>query len=91
MRKQKRTVRKSKTGPLILTVLGIVALIGVGLAIASRSNGATLRDSDTAFTVSTHAGQRAQAFTAISGNGQPYTMTPGDGRAKAIIFYMGYG
>lgn len=91
MRKQKRAVRKSKTGPLILALLGIVALIGVGLAIATRPTGTALRDSDTAFTISTHAGQHAQAFTAISGNGQQYTVTPGDGRPKAIVFYMGYG
>lgn len=91
MKKKKRVSRQSKTGPMILAVLGILAVVGVGLAIAYRTNGATLRASDTAFTVSTHAGQHAPAFTAISGNGQPYTMTPGDGRPKAIVFYMGYG
>ena len=83
--------RKASPGPLILVALGIVALIGAGVALASRSTGAALRDSDTAFTVSTHAGQPAPAFTALDAQGQSYSVTPGDGRPKAILFYMGYG
>jgi len=44
----------------------------------------------TTFDVPGHVGERAPAFTAVGVDGEPYTMTPGDGRPKVLIFYMGF-
>lgn len=94
MSKKKRARQKPRTGGLIAVALVIGAALFSGLVISQRSASNTrtgLRDTDTAFSVPTHVGQPAQDFTAIGVDGQPYTVTPGDGRPKALIFYMGYG
>ena len=97
MSRKRRTTRprpKPKTGLLIAGAL-VIGLIAIGgWAIAQQftpRSGSALRDSDTAFSIATHLGQPAPEFTAIGADGQPYTFTPGDGRPKAIVFYMGYG
>lgn len=93
MSKKKRATRQPKTALIITGVLVIGAVIIGGLWEPRRSasgGDGTLRDSDTAFSVSTHVGQPAPKFTAINVDGQPYTMTPGDGQPKAIVFYMGF-
>ena len=93
MSKKKRVTRKPKTGFIIAVALVIGAMILGGLLVSRRSPpGAnpTLRDSETAFSIPTHVGQPAPEFTAIGVDGQPYTVTPGDGRPKAIVFYMGF-
>ena len=93
MSKKRRGTPKSKTG-LIVTAIVVIGVIAIGgWAIAQQRTprtGATLRDTDTAFSLSTHVGQPAPEFTAIGADGQPYTVTPGDGRPKAIVFYMGF-
>ena len=88
-------VRKSNTANIILAIVVIGALVIGGLAvsqIATRGSGSetTSRESETTFSVPAHVGQPAPAFTAIGVDGLPYTVTPGDGRAKALIFYMGF-
>ena len=93
MSKKKRVTQKPKTGRLIAVALVIGAAIVGGLVVSQSSapgGGTALRDTDTSFSVPTHVGQPAPAFTAIGVDGQPYTVAPGDGRPKAIVFYMGY-
>ncbi len=93
MSKKKQATRKLKTGPIIAGLLVIGVLAVGGWAIAQQftpRTGATLRDSDTAFSIATHVGQPAPEFTATDVDGQPYTFTPGDGRPKVIVFYMGF-
>ena len=94
MIKKKRAKQKSKTAPLVAVALLIATILIGGLVIAKSSGSGdptTLRDTDTAFSILTHVGQPAPAFTAINVDGQPYAVTPSDGRPKAIIFYMGFG
>jgi cytochrome oxidase Cu insertion factor (SCO1/SenC/PrrC family) len=97
MSRKKRTPRTRKTGRLVAVVVVIVVGIVIlgGLAVLfQRPTGdaiARLRDSDSAFSVPTHVGQPAPKFTAINVDGQPYTVTPGDGRPKVLVFYMGLG
>ena len=93
MSKKKRARQKPKTSWLLAAalVLGGSILVGVLASRQSASEtGTALRDSDTAFSIPDLVGQPAPTFTAISVDGQPYTVTPGDGRPKAIIFYMGF-
>ena len=93
MSKKKRATQKPKTGQRIVVALVIGAVIVGGLVISQSSapgGGTALRDSDTTFSFSTLVGQPAPAFTAVGVDGQPYTVTLGDGRPKAIVFYMGY-
>lgn len=94
MSKKQRAARKPSAGKFVLAgaVVGIVVLAGLAVARwrpASNANG--LDETDTAFSISTRVGQPAPAFTAIGVDGQPYTLTPGDGRPKAIVFYTGFG
>ena len=95
MQKKRQEVRKLRTRQRIIAVALVVgALILGGVWIASRLNigsGTGLRNSDTALSVPDHVGQPAPAFTAVNVDGQPYQVKPGDGRAKAIVFYMGFG
>lgn len=93
MSKKRRMGRKRKMSQIIaLTgVIGATVLVGVSIARRSTLGGQpTLRDTDTAFSIPTHVGQPAPGFTAIDAQGEPYTFTPGDGRPKAIVFYMGF-
>lgn len=99
MRRKKRSKQKPKIGWLMAIILVIAAVIVTGIVVWQRSQpaqsaasgtGITLPDSDTAFTVPTHVGQPAPEFTATGVDGQPYTVTPGDGRPKVIVFYMGF-
>lgn len=77
--------------------LVIMVLLLGGLAVfrslqhSTSAAIAALKDSASALSVPTHVGQPAPKFTAIGANGQPYTVTPGDGRPKVIVFYMGFG
>ncbi len=94
MSNKRKTTRKPSSGKIVLAaaVIGIVILAGLAVTRrrpASSDNG--LEETDTTFSIPTHVGQPAPAFTAIGVDGQPYTLTPGDGRPKAIVFYMGFG
>ena len=95
MVKKRRAGQKLRTRQIIVVaavVVGVLILGGAWIVFRSGS-GATggLHNSDTAFSIPDHVGQPAPAFTAVAADGQPYTVTPGDGRAKAIVFYMGFG
>ena len=93
MSKKKRGPPKFKPAPLIAGALIVGAVIVGGIALWQRflPGGETaLRDSETAFSVPTHVGQPAPEFTAIGVDGQLYTLTPGDSRPKAIVFYMSF-
>ena len=94
-----RRERIRKPGRLIVVALVIIVVILGGFAVfrpSQRSPStsdaiAALKNSASALSVSTHVGQPAPKFTAIGANGQTYTVTPGDGRPKVIVFYMGFG
>lgn len=101
MSKQNR--RPTKSSPtankwLIVALAGVIVLIG-GLIAApaiSRNAGSggaqtNLPNSKNTFSVPTLVGQAALSFTATNVDGKPFTVTPGDGRAKVLVFYMGYG
>ncbi len=90
----RRVTGKPITGQILLAVAVLGIVIISALAVARQrpsSSDKGLRDIDTAFSVPTHVGQPAPAITAVGVGGQPYTLTPGDGRPKAIMFYMGFG
>ena len=95
MNKKRQVVRNHRTRQRIVVVALVVGVLIVGgVLLASRLNlgsGTGLGNSSTAFSVPDHVGQPAPAFTAVNVDGQPFTLKPGDGRAKAIVFYMGYG
>ena len=93
MIKKKREAQKIRNRRLVVAaavIVGVLILGGAWLVIRSGASGGP-SNSDTAFNVPDHVGQPAPAFTAVNVDGQPYTLKPGDGRAKAIVFYMGYG
>ena len=94
MPKKTRATRKPRLGLIVTAIvaIGVIAIGGWALAqqLTPRT-GAALRNSDTAFSLPAHVGQPAPEFTAINVDGQPYTFKPGDGRPKAIVFYMGFG
>ena len=94
MNKQRRAEQKLRNRQLmvIAAVVGVLILGGVWIAfrLGSGASGG-LHNSDTAFSLPDHVGQPAPAFSAVAADGQPYKVTPGDGRAKAIVFYMGFG
>ena len=94
MNKQRRAPQRLRTRQIIVVaaVVGVLILGGVWIAVHLGSGGSGgLRNSDTALSIPDHVGQPAPAFTAVAADGQPYKVTPGDGRAKAIVFYMGFG
>lgn len=95
MNKKRQAIRNHRTRQRIVAVVLVVGVLIVGgVWLASRLNlgsGTGLGNSSTAFSVPDHVGQPASAFTAINVDGQSYTLKPGDGRPKAIIFYMGFG
>ncbi len=91
---KRRVRRKSRTGPLIAVALVLGVVIVGGLILLSQrpapDTETALPDSDSAFSLPGRVGPPAPAFTALGVDGEPYTVTPGDGRPKAIIFYMGF-
>ena len=91
---RKRKCRKLRLRVLVITALGIGVAALTGVLLAQRPRGSVgesdLPNSETAFTVPDHVGEPAPAFSAIGVDGNPYTVTPGDGRPKALVFYMGY-
>jgi cytochrome oxidase Cu insertion factor (SCO1/SenC/PrrC family) len=93
MSKQKRATRTPKIGQIAVVALIVGVVIVGGLFISQRSSSGTaeLPDTDVAFSVLMRVGEPAPAFTAIAVDGQPYTFTPGDGRPKTLVFYMGFG
>ena len=93
MSKKKRGGRKPNFSQIAIIVLvsGAVIIGGLALLRPLISNAGTgLRNSDSAFSLPAHVGQTAPTFTAVGVDGQPYKVTPGDGRSKAIVFYMGF-
>jgi hypothetical protein len=84
--------RKVKQKPKTALVIGLAFVIGTVviavLAIVGNLSGGELRESDTAFSVPTLVGQLAPEFTALGADGKPVTVKPGDGRPKAIVFYL---
>ena len=93
MTRKTRAKQKRRTGQLIVVALVLGGMIAGGWVISRRSasdTGTALRDTDTAFSVPDNVGQPAPEFTATGVDGQPYTVTPGDGHPKAIVFYMGF-
>jgi hypothetical protein len=68
----------------------IGALLIGGLAALSGVFSTTPRETKDAFSVPTLVGQPAPEFTALGADGKPVTVKPGDGRAKALVFYMGF-
>jgi hypothetical protein len=79
---------------LVITALGLGAVTLAVVLLAQRPRGSVgesdLPNSENVFTVPDHVGQPAPAFSAVGVDGKPYTVTPGDGRPKVLVFYMGY-
>ena len=73
-------------GAFTVVAAGLLSLVWARSRLPTPTGG----DRAVTFDVPAHIGQPAPAFTAIGVDGQPYIVTPGDGRAKAIIFYMGF-
>lgn len=72
---------------LIIVIAGVVILgLMIGLPAWSQSRMANMSMS----TAQTLEGAKAKAFSLKDLNGQTYTLTPGDGRAHVLVFYMGY-
>jgi len=93
MSKRRSTQRKSTGGPIVGGIL-LAAVVLAGFLVGRRggpSGPTALPENETAFSVSTHLGEAAPPFTATGVDGKPYSVTPGDGRPKALIFYMGFG
>ena len=94
MNRKRRVRRKSRTRPLIALALVLGAVIVGGLILLSQqpapNTETALPDLDSAFSLPDHVGQPALTFSALGLDGKPHTVTPGDGRAKAIVFYMGF-
>jgi len=93
MSKRRRRTQKAGMGRLIAVGLAISGVALLGILVARRPaspDSGRLLDSQEAFSVPDHVGQLAPAFTAIGVDGQPYPVSPGDGRPKVLVFYMGY-
>lgn len=94
-----RSERTRKPGRWIMGTIVISVVILGGFAVFRSlqrppSTGdaiAALKNSASALSVPTHVGQPAPKLTAMGVDGQPYTVMPGDGRPKVIVFYMGFG
>ena len=95
MNKKRQEVRRLRTRQRIVAIALLVGMLTLGgVWLAGRLNagsGTGLGNSSTAFSVPDHVGQPAPTFTAVNVDGQSFTLKPGDGRAKAIVFYMGFG
>lgn len=92
MSRRRSTNPKSAAKGLVAGIL-VAAVVMGGLLVGRRgapSGVAALPENETAFSVSTHVGEAAPAFTAMGVDGEPYSVRPGDGRPKALIFYMGF-
>ena len=82
--------QRSRIGAWVVGLLVIgVLVVGGGLALTGAFRTAP-QETDTTFSVPTFVGKAAPEFTATGADGKPYTVKPGDGRSKAIVFYMGY-
>lgn len=82
--------QRSRTGAWVIAVLLIGALVsGAGLALTGAFRTAP-QETDTAFSIPTLVGKPAPEFTATGADGKPYTLKPGDGRTKVVVFYMGF-
>ena len=93
-KQSRRAARPRQTSRtwLIVAVVGVIVLIGGVIALPTLTNSTrtSLPDSANTFSVPTLVGQSAPAFTATNVDGKPFTLTPGDGKAKVIVFYMGF-
>lgn len=93
MTKKRSTNRKSPSRAIVGGIVVAAVVLG-GLLLGRRGatpGPAALPEDETAFSVSTHVGEPAPSFTATGVDGGLYTVTPGDGRSKALVFYMGFG
>ncbi len=88
------TAQRPRTALVVaLGLIAVAVIAGVVLIATNLSGGASgvaLRDTENAFSVPTLVGQAAPAFTATGADGVAITVKPGDGRAKVLVFYMGY-
>lgn len=91
---KRRSASPKSSGRALAAGILLAAVVLGGLLVARRgapSGPSALPESETAFSVSTHVGETAPPFTAMGVDGNPFAVTPGDGRAKVIVFYMGFG
>ena len=92
--KRRRATRRPGTSALVFSALVVGAAAVAGLLYLQRSQdsagGVDLPNSETAFSIPDHVGQPAPAFAAIGLDSSPHSVTPGDGRPKVLVFYMGY-
>lgn len=90
MRKGRRAKPSGRTTFAIVAVLGAIAVVAGLLILPGALSGGAPRETEDAFSVPTLVGQPAPEFIATDADGQPFTFKPGDGRAKALVFYMGF-
>ena len=86
---------KKRTPVWTYIMLGLVALgLGIGLAVyfsqSRQSSPATSSPSQAGPLGLAVVGQPAPGFSLTDQYGQPYTLSPGDGKNHLLVFYMGY-
>lgn len=86
----RKSKQRSRTGVWVVSLLVIGVLVLGGVLVLTGASRTALQQTDTAFSVPTLVGKLAPEFTATGADGKPYTVKLGDGRSKAIVFYMGY-
>lgn len=91
---KRRPTNRNSVGRTIVGGIVLAAVVLGGVLAGRRGAPAgprALPENDTAFSVSAYVGEAAPPFTAMGVDGKPYSVTPGDGRPKALVFYMGFG
>lgn len=79
--------RKGRIGWLLL--LAVVVAAGGVAAWSQLAPKAERDDPNVVVNLTTMVGKQAPAFMLTTSEGQPYDITPGDGRRYLLIFHMG--
>ncbi len=75
---------------LSLLVVGVGVALVVYLSQSRQSSQAASSPSQAGPLNIATIGGPAPGFSLVDQNGQPYTLSPGDGKNHLLVFYMGY-